>query len=79
MSQFRNKTSGVFQPQTLDVDESIFDKNLKIIDDQSLDDKISGIFPGLNQNANASTDKKYKTERKLLPHEEYPTMQVLPW
>ena len=50
MNASRSKNSGVFQPQTLDVDESIFDKNLKIIEDHALEDNISGIFPGLNKN-----------------------------
>ena len=72
-----NKKSGGFLPQTLDVDDSIIDNNLKIIDSNDLDDKITGIFPGLVNNANASTAKHYKSDRKLLPADEYPTVQVL--
>ena len=75
MNQSRSKSKGVFQPQTLDVDESIFDKNLKIVDDQGIDDQMTGIFPGLGKNANISTSK-FKAERKLLPQEDYPAVQV---
>ena len=75
MRQAKNNNGG-FLPQTLDVDDSIIDQNLKIIDNQSVDDKISGIFPGLVNNANASTAKHYETNRKLLPTEEYPIVQV---
>ena len=75
MTQHRSKSNGVFQPQTLDVDESIFDKNLKIVDDQELDDQLTGIFPGLTKNANVSKSK-FKPERKLLQQEEYPAVQV---
>ena len=71
-----SKKTGVFQPQTLDVDETIFDKNLKIIDDNELDDNISGLFPGMTKNENASAAQKYKMQRKLLPQDEYPTIQV---
>ena len=71
-----SKKTGVFQPQTLDVDETIFDKNLKIIDDNELDDNISGLFPGMTKNENASAAQKYKMQRKLLPQDEYPTVQV---
>lgn len=77
MNQTRGKSNGVFQPQTLDVDETIFDKNLKIVDDQELDDQLTGIFPGLGKNANLSTSK-FKAERKLLPQEDYPAVQVTP-
>ena len=76
MIRAQNKNNGAFQPQTLDIDESIFDKNLKIIDEKNVDDTISGIFPGLAKNASASTAKQYKAERKLLPQEQYPTVQV---
>ena len=72
-----NKKSGGFLPQTLDVDDSIIDNNLKIIESKELEDKITGIFPGLVNNANASTAKHYKNDRKLLPTDEYPTVQVL--
>ena len=71
-----SKKTGAFQPQTLDVDETIFDKNLKIIDDNELDDNISGLFPGMTKNENASAAQKYKMQRKLLPQDEYPTVQV---
>jgi len=73
-----NKKSGGFLPQTLDVDDSIIDNNLKIIESKELEDKITGIFPGLVNNANASTAKHYKNDRKLLPTDEYPTVQVTP-
>jgi len=73
-----SKKTGAFQPQTLDVDETIFDKNLKIIDDNELDDNISGLFPGMTKNENASAAQKYKMQRKLLPQDEYPTVQVTP-
>ena len=77
MNQPRGKSSGVFHPQTLDVDESIFDNNLKIVDGKDIDDTISGIFPGLTKNANVSASKQYKHERsKLFPQAEYPTVQV---
>ena len=77
MNQPRGKNSGVFQPQILDVDESIFDNNLKIVDGKDLDDTLSGIFPGVSKNANASAAKQYKHERsKLFPQAEYPTVQV---
>ena len=72
-----NKKSGGFLPQTLDVDDSIIDNNLKIIENKDLEDKITGIFPGLVNNANASTAKHYRNDRKLLPTDEYPTVQVL--
>ena len=71
-----NKKSGDFLPQTLDVDDSIIDNNLKIIENKDLEDKITGIFPGLVNNANASTAKHYRNDRKLLPTDEYPTVQV---
>ena len=48
-------------------------ENLKIVEDQEIDDKIAGIFPGISQNSNA---RKYKTERKLLPQDDYPAVQV---
>ena len=76
MSQPNKKSAG-FLPQTLDVDDSIIDNNLKIIENKDLEDKITGIFPGLVNNANASSAKHYKTDRKLLPTDEYPTVQVL--
>ena len=72
-----NKNSGGFLPQTLDVDDSIIDNNLKIIENKDFEDKITGIFPGLVNNANASTAKHYRNDRKLLPTDEYPTVQVL--
>ena len=75
MSLSKKKSSG-FLPQTLDVDDSIIDQNLKIVENKSFDDNITGLFPGLVNNANASTAKHYKNDRKLLPTEDYPTVQV---
>ena len=75
MSQTNKKSNG-FLPQTLDIDDSIIDNNLKIVENKDLEDKITGIFPGLVNNANASAAKHYKTDCKLLPTDEYPTVQV---
>ena len=77
MSKSCGKNTGVFQPQTLDVDESIFDKNLKIVD-KDLEGSISEIFPGLDNASKPYSTQNYKNERKeLFPQQEYPTIQVL--
>ena len=75
MSQPSKKSSG-FLPQTLDVDDSIIDNNLKIVENKDLEDKITGIFPGLVNNSNTSS-AKHRTDKKLLPTDDYPTVQVL--
>ena len=76
MNQPQGTDNGVFQPQTLDVDETIFNKNLKIVDGNELEDKMSEVFPGLTKNPNLPLGKEYKQERSLFPQQEYPTIQV---
>ena len=57
--------SGLFQPQTLDVDENIFDKNLRIIDDQRDGDQV----PLCRQIGNRPS---------LLPQPELPSVTIVP-
>ena len=59
--------SGFFQPMTLDVDEKILDKNLKIVSDAA-DDEFGSIFPGMSS--------KPVEKVSLLPEPDYPSVQV---
>ena len=75
MNQQRGKEKGCFQPQTLDIDETIFDKNLKIVDNE-LETQLSGAFPGLKPSI-AATSKQFTQEpNQLFPQAEYPAVQV---
>ena len=59
--------SGIFQPQTLDVDENIFDKNLRIIDD-GLDQSELSAVPSIRPHHQPT----------LLPEPELPSITVVP-
>lgn len=58
--------SGLFQPQTLDVDENIFDKNLRIIDGHEESDPTLPMFRQLD------------SKPTLLPEPELPSVTVVP-
>jgi hypothetical protein len=66
----RPGSSGFFQPMTLDVDEKILDKNLKIVND-SAEEEFSSLFPGMTTKQEKSRDKV-----SLLPEPDYPSVQV---
>jgi len=57
--------SGLFQPQTLDVDENIFDKNLRIID-------------GHNESDQTPLFRQLDSRPTLLPEPELPSVTVVP-
>jgi len=59
--------SGVFQPKTLEVDESLFDKSLRIIDSGQANLVNNPNFP-------VTRDEK----KSLLPEEELPSIAVVP-
>jgi len=65
------KTEGLFQPQTLDVDESIINKALKIIDDPTPAEAMFG-----TRSATAAT--KLNPKNPLLPSENLPVIKVTP-
>jgi hypothetical protein len=67
-----SQSGGVFQPQTLEVDERIFDKNLRIIDD---DDSNESHMPHFLRHDQHSMVKETK---RLLPEPELPSLQVCP-
>jgi len=60
--------SGVFQPKTLEVDESLFDKSLRIIDS-------SGPLSTVN---NPSFAVRKDEKKNLLPEEDLPSVAVVP-
>ena len=61
-------SGGNFQPAKLDVESSILDSNLKIINDS---DPLDSLFPGMNQ-------PKKKVLDSLVPQAEYETTKVVP-
>ncbi len=65
-----SRQGGYFQPRTLDVDEKIFDRNLRIVDGVGEDDNF-----GMGGTA-AAIAKSSKTS--LLPEPNYPSLQVVP-
>lgn len=60
-------TNNFFQPQKLDIDEQIFDRNLKIIDDG--EEKIAAL---------GGPPRSKPDVRSLLPEPSYPSIQVTP-
>jgi len=71
------KTEGLFQPQTLDVDESIINNALKIVDDGPVAPSAGGggmPFPM----AAAKTGSKFNPKNPLLPTENIPVIKVTP-
>ena len=66
--------SGYFQPMTLDVDDKILDRNLKIIHDDT-EDELNEIFPGMMASQSHLASAKSDT-LSLLPEPDYPSVQV---
>lgn len=58
--------SGLFQPQTLEVDENIFDKNLRIIDDHGDGDQALPLY------------RQIESRQSLLPEPELPSVTIVP-
>jgi len=74
----KNGNPGYFLPQTLDVDERIFDRNLRIIDG----DEASG-FVGENEMVSHSKapfgfNSKISELQSLFPSPDYPSVEVTP-
>jgi hypothetical protein len=63
--------SGFFQPMTLDVDEKIIDRNLKIVTDEA-EDELGQLFPAIGQIRDTHQDRV-----SLLPEPDYPSVQVV--
>jgi len=72
MKRASDPKPGFFQPVTLDVDEKIIDRNLKIVPDDTEDD-FSSIFPGMAQ---ASAPARNQDRMSLIPEIDYPSVQV---
>lgn len=68
MNTSKNVPGGIFQPQTLEVDERIFDKNLRIVEESI--GEVSG-NPFLNKNV-------VKESNPLRPEPVLPTISVIP-
>ena len=65
MNRSKAVPSGLFQPQTLEVDEKIFDKNLRIVED--LDNDQAFMYRPLDKKATS-----------LLPEPELPSVTIAP-
>ena len=72
MKRSSDAKPGFFQPVTLDVDEKIIDRNLKIVTDDT-EEEFSSIFPGMTQ---ASAPPRNQDRMSLLPEPDYPSVQV---
>jgi len=76
------KTEGIFQPQTLDVDESIINRALKIVDDDVIgggsDVTGSGLFPSSGRSSSSAAKQLGLKSSPLLPAENLPVIKVTP-
>lgn len=63
----RNSNGGLFQPKTLEVDNSLFDKNLRIVE-SGFSDTNPAVSPFLNQNE----------PKSILPEPDLPSITVIP-
>jgi hypothetical protein len=72
MKRASDPKPGFFQPVTLDVDEKIIDRNLKIVTDDT-EEEFSSIFPGMTQSSSAP---RSQDRMSLLPEPDYPSVQV---
>jgi len=72
------KTDGLFQPQTLDVDESIINNALKIVDDGGGSSASSGLFPTTSGASTVGKGKVLNPKNPLLPSESLPVIKVTP-
>ena len=68
MNTSKKVPGGFFQPQTLEVDEHIFDKNLRIVED---------ILGDANENPFLKQDKVLESN-PLLPEPVLPTITIIP-
>lgn len=71
-------SSSYFQPQTLDIDSGIFDRNLRIVDE--LNDKDSTSSSAASFQRSSSTQNKITelSQKILSSAEDYPSVQVTP-
>ena len=67
MNVSKKNPSGIFQPQTLEVDERIFDKNLRIVDEINEGNVSSQLF-----------EKSQTSRNSLLPEIPLPSISVIP-
>ena len=65
-----SNAAGFFQPMTLDVDEKIIDRNLKIVTDET-EEELGQLFPAIGQNRERNQDRV-----SLIPEPDYPSVQV---
>ena len=67
MNVAKKNPGGIFQPQTLEVDERIFDKNLRIVDEINEANVSSQLF-----------EKSKDSKTSLLPETPLPSLSVIP-
>lgn len=67
MNVSKKTPGGIFQPQTLEVDERIFDKNLRIVDEINEGNVNSQLF-----------EKPQSSKNSLLPETPLPSISVIP-
>ena len=67
MNISKKNPGGIFQPHTLEVDERIFDKNLRIVDEINEGNVNSQLF-----------EKPQSSKNSLLPETPLPSISVIP-
>ena len=67
MNVSKKTPGGIFQPQTLEVDERIFDKNLRIVDEINEGNVNNQLF-----------EKPQSSKNSLLPETPLPSISVIP-
>ena len=67
MNVSKKTPGGIFQPQTLEVDERIFDKNLRIVDEMNEGNISNQLF-----------EKSQNSQSSLLPETALPSISVIP-